>query len=112
VRGRSSARSAAVPARPELWPTSSSRRNVNAIRLRALSTPKTLTRTMSPGFTIERGSFTKVFAIAETCTKSAPCFACVRNAGVECRSIPPGDRRDTGIKRWSRLSAQKFRFAK
>ena len=65
VRGRSSARAAAVPARPKLWPTSSSRRIVRAIRLRALSTSKTLTRTMSPAFTIERGSFTKVFAISE-----------------------------------------------
>ena len=41
-------------------PASSSRRSVSEIRLRAMSTSSTLTRTMSPGFTTSRGSFTKV----------------------------------------------------
>src|SRR6266436_5162935 len=42
---------------------------VSAMRLRALSTSRTLTRTMSPGFTTSRGSLTKFFDIAETCTR-------------------------------------------
>ena len=66
VRGRSLA--GAVPGPPVLRPTSSSRRKLKAMRLRAKSTSKTLTRTMSPGFTIWRGSLTKLLAIAETCT--------------------------------------------
>jgi hypothetical protein len=43
------------------------------MRLRATSTSSTLTLTMSPGFTTSRGSLTKVFDIAETCTSPSWC---------------------------------------
>ena len=68
-RGLSSDRAADVRVPPRSRPTSSSKRNVNPMRFRGLSTSKTFTRTMSPDFTIWRGSFTKVFAIAETWIK-------------------------------------------
>ncbi len=66
-----SLRGAVLPA--PLEPTSSSSRNVNEMRLRGLSTSRTLTRTMSPGFTTWRGSLMKVFDIAEMCTRPSWC---------------------------------------
>lgn len=53
-------RPAPLPAgAPDCW-ASSSRRRVSEIRLRGMSMSRTFTRTMSPGFTTSRGSFTNV----------------------------------------------------
>ncbi len=63
-----------------LAPGSSSRRRVSEMRLRGASTSRTLTRTMSPGFTTSRGSLMKVFDIAEICTRPSWCTPISTNA--------------------------------